>query len=135
MEKLPGSRFLLRSFIAMEYDMRIQRFLTAGVLALLTVSAFALERPFPPTAKRGTLSMGAFPEIMLNGQTRRMSAGGRIFNQKNLIQMPASVSGSNLVVNYTEDFQGNVDRIWLLDAREAAQTPAQQKIGQAAPGR
>lgn len=113
--------------------MRIQRFLVAGLLALLATSAFALDRPFPAIAKRGVLDMGPFPEIVLNGKARRLSAGGRIFNQQNLIQMPASVTGSNLVVNYTEDFQGNVDRVWLLNEREAAQTPAQQKINQAPP--
>ncbi len=47
--------------------------------------------------------------------------------------MPASVTGSNLVVNYTEDFQGNVDRVWILTAREAAQTPAEQRINPAQP--
>lgn len=113
--------------------MRIQRFLTAGVLALLAASAFAVERPFPPIAKRGTFTMVAFPEIVLNGQQRRMAAGGRVFNQDNLIQMPASVSGSNLVVNYTEDFQGNVDRIWILTAQEAAQSPAEQRINSTQP--
>lgn len=111
--------------------MRIQRFLAAGVMMLIAASAFALERPFPQIAKRGTFTMGSFPEITLNGKPRRMSAGGRIFNQDNLIQMPVSVTGSNLVVNYTEDFEGNVDRIWILTAREAAQTPAQQRINPA----
>lgn len=113
--------------------MRIQRFLITGLLALVATSAFALERPFPAIAKRGVLSVGPFPEIVLNGKARRMSMSGRIFNQQNLIQMPASVTGSNLVVNYTEDFQGYVDRVWLLDEREAAQTPAQQKINPAQP--
>ncbi|RJG02132.1 hypothetical protein [Noviherbaspirillum sedimenti] len=111
--------------------MRIQRFLTVCMLALLATSAFALERPFPANAKRGVLNMGPFPEIALNGQPRRMSAGGRIFNEQNLIQMPASVTGNNLMVNYTEDFQGNVDRVWILTEQEAAQTPAQQKINAA----
>lgn len=111
--------------------MRIQRFLAAGALMLLAASAFAFDRPFPQIAKRGTFTMGSFPEITLNGKARRMSAGGRIFNQNNLIQIPVSVTGSDLVVNYTEDFEGNVDRIWILTAREAAQTPAEQKINPA----
>jgi len=108
--------------------MRIQRLLITGLLALLATSAFAFERPFPAITKRGTLSLGTFPEIVLNGQARLMSTAGRIFNQQNLIQMPASISDSNLVVNYTEDFQGNVDRVWILTEQEAAQTPAEQKI-------
>ena len=108
--------------------MKIQRFLLTGLLALLATSAFALERPFPAIAKRGVLNMGPFPEIILNGKVRQMSASGRIFNEQNLIQMPASITGNNLVVNYTEDFQGNVDRVWLLNAQEAEQTPTQQKI-------
>lgn len=111
--------------------MWIQRIFAAGMLALLATTVFAFERPFPATAKRGTLTVGAFPQIELNGKARRLSAGARIFNQQNLIQMPASISGGNLVVNYTEDFQGEIDRVWILTDKEAAQTPAQQRINQA----
>ncbi|TCS38329.1 hypothetical protein EDC30_10264 [Paucimonas lemoignei] len=113
--------------------MRIQRFLAAVALMLLAVSAFAFERPFPQIAKRGTFTMGSSPEITLNGKPRRMSAGGRIFNENNLVQMPVSVTGNDLVVNYTEDYEGNVDRIWILTAREAAQSPAEQRINPANP--
>jgi hypothetical protein len=113
--------------------MGIHRYIVSLFLAMLVTSAFALERPFPPIAKRGTFTVGAFPEITLNGKARRMAAGGRIFNKDNLIQMPASITGSNLVVNYTEDYQGEVDRVWILTPQEAAQTPAQQKINQPQP--
>ncbi len=114
--------------------MRTPRFLTAALLTLAAASAFAMERPFPPVAKRGVMNPAPFPEIVINGQARRMSMGARIFNERNLIQMPASVRGSDLVVNYTEDFQGNIDRVWILTAHEAAQSPVQQRIkGEAAP--
>jgi hypothetical protein len=38
--------------------------------------------------------------------------------------MPAAMRGSDLVVNYTVDSWGNIDRIWILTAEEAAQKPA-----------
>ena len=92
-------------------------------LAVTAYSALALDRFFPPGAKRGKMSPGIYPEIVINSKVRHLSAGARIWNQNNLIEMPAYLQGSNLVVNYTENMQGDIDRVWILTEEEASQPP------------
>ena len=85
---------------------------------LVAQSAFAFERPFPRNAQRGKMTPAAYPMIVIEGKNRQLAPGARIWNQNNLIEMPASLRGSDLVVNYTEDKQGEIDRIWILTADE-----------------
>ena len=88
--------------------------------ATTALPAWAFERPFPPSAKRGTMSPAPHPEIVIDGKSRRLSPGARIWNQRNLIEMPAALRGTDLVVNYTEDMQGQIDRVWILTVDEAS---------------
>lgn len=94
--------------------------------AVTALQAWAFERPFPPTVKRGTMSPAAHPEIVIDGKVRRLSPGARIWNQRNLIEMPAALRGSELPVNYTEDIQGKIDRVWILTADEASRPVKKQ---------
>jgi hypothetical protein len=87
--------------------------------AVVAMPVSAFERPFPPNAKRGTMSPAAHPEIVIDGKLRHLSPGARIWNQRNLIEMPAALRGTELVANYTEDTQGKIDRVWILNADEA----------------
>lgn len=95
--------------------------LLATALVLPTVSAFAEGRPFPVGAKRGVMTPALFPEIEIDGKTRRMSPGGRIFGSNNLIVMSGAIQGSKLAVNYLEDNQGSIQTVWILTAYEAKQ--------------
>ncbi|GAB3547738.1 hypothetical protein GCM10027343_27290 [Noviherbaspirillum agri] len=95
-------------------------FLMAFLSAAVALPASAFERPFPPSAKRGKMSPAAHPEVVIEGKVRHLSPGARIWNQRNLIEMPAAIRGTNLVVNYTEDAQGKIDRVWILTAEEAS---------------
>ncbi|CAN7708918.1 hypothetical protein [Duganella sp. LjRoot269] len=88
---------------------------------LLSLSALAFERPFPTNALRGKMTPGYFPDVTIDGKVRQLSPAARIFNQDNMIEMPASLRGSDIVVNYTVDGNGNIDRIWILTRDEAAQ--------------
>ncbi|MQA21231.1 hypothetical protein [Rugamonas rivuli] len=104
--------------------LRFPALLLAGLLSL---SALAFERPFPPHALRGKMTPGYFPDVSIDGKPRQLSPAARIFNQDNMIEMPAALRGSDIVVNYTVDMNGNIDRIWILTPEEAAQklpTPA-----------
>jgi len=97
--------------------------LTAAVLSL---NAFAdapdlPPRAFPPNAKRGKFTPSYHPEIYIDGKLRRLSPSSRIFNQENLIEMLATLRGKDIVVNYTEDRDGNIDRVWILTREEARQ--------------
>lgn len=95
-------------------------FLTMFLSAVAAVPAFA-ERPFPPDVKRGTMSPAPHPAIMINGKMRKLSPGARIWNTENLVEMPSSLRGSDLPVNYTENEQGDIDRVWILNRDEANQ--------------
>lgn len=89
--------------------------------AVLALPASAFERPFPPNILRGKFTPGYFPDITLDGKQRQLSPAARIFNQDNRIEMPAALRGKDIVVNYTVDGMGYIDRIWMLTAEEAAQ--------------
>lgn len=108
------------------YEMRLRPLLLA-FLSVFTVShAYALERPFPVSAKRGTMTPAAHPQILIEGKSRSLAPGARIWNEENLIQMPASLRGGNFTVNYTEDADGAIDRVWILSAEEARQPITKQ---------
>jgi len=108
------------------YEMWRRPFLTISLSVLLAVPAMAFERPFPAPTKRGKMSPGAHPEIMIDGKLRRLAPGGRIWNESNLLEMPAALRGSDIVVNYTEDAHGQIDRVWILTPEEASQSVAKQ---------
>ena len=103
--------------------MRIGTLLISCALALASLSAHAFERPFPTEAKRGVMTPANYPVVVINDKTRTLSAGARIWNQDNMIEMPAALRGSQFAVNYTEDGNGDIDRIWILTADEAQKTP------------
>jgi hypothetical protein len=107
--------------------MRIAFSLCISALVLLCQPAFALERLFPPIAKRGQLSLESYPTVLLNQKERRLSAGAWIRNQNNTIDMPVSLRGQTYTVNYTENGQGEIDRVWILTPQEAQQAaPAER---------
>jgi hypothetical protein len=107
--------------------MRAPRFLIGLILSTTVLSAMAFERPFPDTAKRGTMSPAVYPTIVIDGSTRRLSAGGRIWNTDNLIQMPATLRSGDYAVNYTETLQGDIDRIWILNPQESKKPAPRRK--------
>jgi hypothetical protein len=100
-------------------------FLIIFLAAVSTFPAFAFDRTFPPGAKRGTMSPSAYPAVVIDGKTRTLSMAARIWNEDNLIEMPASLRGIDFTVNYTETEQGEIDRIWILRREEASRTPSQ----------
>lgn len=107
--------------------MRRDALLTLAALATLpllaALPALAAPRDFPPEAKRGILTPGWFPDITLDGKSRRLAPAARIFNQDNLVELPAALRGRDLPVLYTENGDGDVDRVWLLTPEESRQRP------------
>jgi hypothetical protein len=96
-----------------------RRFLMLVLSATITTSGWAFDRPFPANAKRGTMTPALYPSIVISGTTRKLSVAARIWNQDNLIQVPASLPARDFTVNYTEDTQGEIDRVWILTSEEA----------------
>ncbi|MGI4847725.1 MAG: hypothetical protein ACRYGK_06270 [Janthinobacterium lividum] len=102
---------------------RWQRAAALGTMLALLLgagAAAAFDRMFPPNTKRGTLSTEAYPVISINGKERQLSAGAWIRNENNTIDMPASLAGRRMVVNYTENGMGQIDRVWILTSSEAS---------------
>lgn len=91
--------------------------------AILTVHA--ADRPFPVTAKRGTMTPAPYPEIVIDSKLRHLAPGARIWNAENLIEMPAALRG-DFTVNYTENDEGDIDRVWILNDEEAREPLARQ---------
>lgn len=95
----------------------------AALAVLVPLPAFAqgTARTFPPHAKRGRMTPGYFPEIVIDGKVRRLAPAARIVNADNMAEVPAALRGTNIVVNYTENADGDIDRVWILTAEEARQ--------------
>ena len=98
--------------------------LLCSALFLLTLPALADVdvRPFPANALRGKMTPGYFPDLTMDGKARQFAPSARIFNQDNMTEVPASLRGSDIVVNYTVDASGQINRVWILTKEEAAQT-------------
>jgi len=91
------------------------------VLLSLACSAFAqltTERQFPPNTRRGVLDMSAYPNVRMDGKTRYFSPAVRIFDNENRLVLPATLDAGNIVVNYTENPYGDIERVWILTAAE-----------------
>jgi hypothetical protein len=104
----------------MELLMSAFRLFVVFFLLLGALPAHAFDRPFPPLAQRGAMTPASYPVMIINNEKRTLSAGARIWNQHNLIEMPSMLRGENLVVNFTQNAQGEIDRVWILTAAEAA---------------
>ncbi len=109
-----------------------KRLFLLALAATIALPALAQDygrepRPFPPSAKRGKMTPGyAPPDITIDGKARQMSPAARIFSDENLTVVPGSLSEKDIVVNYTEDMNGNIDRVWIL-TREEARLPVPGK--------
>jgi len=101
--------------------------LVCCLLGALPAQAF--ERPFPPNARRGAMTPAPWPTIVIDGLAVKLAPGARIWNRDNLIQMPATLRGFGIPVNYTVNQQGEVDRVWILTADEMQMpAPNQQAV-------
>lgn len=94
--------------------------LLTSAAAAVTLPASAFNRSFPELAKRGRMTPGPFPQVVIDGRSRQLTPGARIWNEQNLTETPASIRGSDLVVNYTETDQGEIDRVWILTPEESS---------------
>lgn len=84
----------------------------------------AAVRNFPPKVQRGTLTVTAPPEVLLNGKPDRLSPGARIRGTNNMLAMSGTLIGTPLVVNYLREPNGMLHDVWILTALEAQIQPA-----------
>lgn len=102
---------------------KIQLACLAAILVLAGATQAFAERTFPEQAQRGDLKAYAYPSMKIGDNVYRLSPGSRIFNQQNLIIMPASLQVQTAPVMYMLDTSGDLSRIWLLTGEEAARLP------------
>lgn len=100
-----------------------KRHFLLALAAALTLPALAdpLPRPFPLNAKRGTLTPGYAPDILIDGKPRQLSPAARIVSEDNTTVTPGGLRGKDIPIAYTADMHGNIDRIWILTPAEARQ--------------
>ncbi len=76
-------------------------------------------REFPAKALRGTMVVQQTPLITIDGKQEQLSPGARIRGVNNMLAMSASLTGVELVVNYTREVNGYVHEVWILTPDEA----------------
>ena len=91
--------------------------------ALALPAAAQVQRNFMTKTLRGTVVFGAPPEITLNGNPARLAPGARIRDENNMLQLPATMVGRKVVVNYTTELEGMLLDVWVLTPAEAARKP------------
>ena len=99
-------------------------FTVLGLLVgMLWVQPAAIARDFPQDAKRATLNWHHYPQYRIGSTTYRLTTGGRIYNEQNLVIMPASLQQQRAEVMYRTDARGELSTIWLLTPEEARLIP------------
>ena len=93
------------------------------MIAAIWISPAFPARTFPEKAVRGEMKAHNYPYMKIGGKTLRFPPGGRIFNEQNLIIMPASLQSQTAQIMYTTDMNGDLSRVWLLTTEEAARYP------------
>ena len=87
--------------------------LTLSIAAPLPAAHAQSLRKIPPTARYGVFEMRQYPEASIDGLATRLSAGARIRDSRNMIVMPASVTGRHEVL-YERDLTGHLSTVWIL---------------------
>lgn len=100
----------------------MRRPLAAALVLCLASLAHAQLRTLPADAKRGQIRHLQEMTVQIDGKRARLAPGAQIRDAHNRIVLPAAVPAGS-VVRYQIDAQGLVSRVWILTAREAAQSP------------
>lgn len=70
-------------------------------------------RHIPADARYGEFEILAYPEATIDGKAVRLAAGAQIRDARNMIALPATVSGRHPAL-YRLDPSGQLSRVWLL---------------------
>jgi hypothetical protein len=99
----------------------MRRKLLALLICVLVMPATAMAqvRQIPDGAKRGNIVHLQDTIVEIDGQPMRLSAGAQIRSRDNLFLVPMSLPHGALV-KYTLDGSGQIHRVWVLTAEEAA---------------
>ncbi|WP_170022665.1 hypothetical protein [Uliginosibacterium aquaticum] len=90
---------------------------------MLTGSAMAQTdpvRPIPDDALKAEMQVIGERQLKLNNLSVRLSVGGVIVNQNNLVVLTQSLGSSTYVVRVKFNAQGEAQKVWILTAAEDA---------------
>ncbi len=88
-------------------------------IALSVVAAVAsAARTLPGDAKFAEDAEFSYPYVKAGKQTLRLAVGARIYNERNLIIMPATAPAKASVL-FKIDINGEISRVWILTDEEA----------------
>ncbi len=100
------------------------------VVALMAIgsAAAAFERPFPANAKSGKVQIVDYTQVLIDGKARTLASGARIWSTDNLTVVPNALGEASHRIAYTENPDGTIDRIWLLNDEEASTMPSSRSF-------
>ncbi len=93
---------------------------TALVATAASAQTHLVARPFPADALRGDLQVGVAPEVLLNSKPARLAPGSRIRGETNFLVQPGELVGRRVLVHYTQESDGLIKDVWVLNAAERA---------------
>lgn len=88
-------------------------------ILMLPTAAIGQVRRIPDFAKRGNIVHIQGTIVEIDGERMRLSAGAQIRSRDNLIVVPVGLPRGALV-KYVLDGTGQIYRVWILTAEEAA---------------
>jgi hypothetical protein len=104
--------------------MRFHQLFLGAALLTIASAAVAFERPFPANAKSGKVQIVDYTQVLIDGKTRTLASGARIWSTDNLTVVPNALGDTVHRIAYTENPDGTIDRIWLLTDEEQTKMPS-----------
>ena len=101
-------------------------YLIGGILLCFANIALGQLRQIPADTLRGWVRHVQASVITIDDKPMNLAPGANIRNQQNLIIVPVSLPGEGALAEYQLDASGQVLRIWLLTAEEAARAKPQR---------
>ena len=95
-------------------------------MSLLATPTVEAERQLPEDGKYVKNAQFNYPYVKLGRQILRLAVGSKIYNEDNLIIMPATAPKSANVY-YKVDTNGEISQIWILTPEEAKAVSAKKK--------
>ena len=98
-------------------------------LFLFLVASSVGARNIPLDSLEGRVSPLQYPYIKINGKQLRLSPGARIYDTNNRIIQTSRLPATSQAI-YQLNFQGDVQRVWLITTQELTefQTNKKEKV-------
>jgi hypothetical protein len=98
----------------------ILRTAVAAAIMCAAAAAFAQMRTLPGNTERGYLQHVTQNQVTVDGRSLLLAPGATIRDTRNLIVVPAALPPGGALAEYQLDGRGQIARVWLLTAEEAA---------------